>query len=129
MARVLVRVFSYLYHLVLGLFLLGVGGLALFSGNLTLRLEMLPWEEPALSYLAFFGALAGLMSLALAVKGKTGLLFRLWALVIFVLMAYGYFFTRYGFHSSGHFLNTVLLTLGALVAVLGSWTKAPRRAA
>lgn len=128
MSKVILRIFGYLYHLVLGLFLLGIGGLALFSQSDTLRLEVLPMEEPALTYWVFFGSLAGLISLVLAMRGKTRLLFRLWALVVLVLMAYGYFFTRYGFHSPGDFAKALLLTLGALAAVVGSWTRPPRRA-
>lgn len=128
MPKTILRIFGYLYHLVLGLFLLVIAGLTLFSESLTLRLEMLPWGEPVLSYVVFFGTLAGLISLVLAMKGKILLLYRLWTLVVFVLMVYGYFFTRYGFHSPSHFWSIVLLTLGALAAILGSWTKAQKSA-
>jgi hypothetical protein len=122
------RIFSYLYHLVLGLFLFVVGSIALFGSNLTLQMDMLPWEDPTLTYLLFAGSILGLASLFLAVRGKTRILFRVWTVVVFGFMAYGYFFTTLGFHSPDHFRNALLLTLGALVAVIGSWAKTVRRA-
>lgn len=122
------RIFGYAYHLILGLFLLVISAMAGFGSNLTLKLEMLPWEGSTLTYVLFAGSLIGLASLVLAVRGKTRILFRLWTVVVFALMAYGYFFTRYGFDSSDHFRNTVLLTLGALVACIGSWTSGTQKA-
>ena len=129
MLKPIMRYFSYLYHLILGLFLLGVGTIAMFAGDLTLKLNQLPmWEDPVLTYIIFFGGLIGLASLLLAIKGKTRILFRLWTVVVFVLMFYGYFVTRFGFRDSGHFWTTVLLILGAFIAVVGSWTRVQKRA-
>ncbi len=124
--KTIMRIFSYLYHLILGLFLLAIGTLAMFGGQTTLRLDVLPWEDPALTYWVFFGSLGGLVFLALALKGTVRLFFRLWTVVVFALMAYGFFLTKY--HLGDFFLTALLLTLGALVAVAGSWTKVPQRA-
>ncbi|MCP5112208.1 MAG: hypothetical protein GY953_15375 [bacterium] len=126
MLKTIMRIFSYLYHLILGLFLLAIGTLAMFGGQTTLRLDVLPWEDPALTYWVFFGSLGGLVFLALALKGTVRLFFRLWTVVVFALMAYGFFLTKY--HLGDFFLTALLLTLGALVAVAGSWTKVPQRA-
>ncbi len=123
------RIFSYLYHLVLGLFLFLIGGLALFGSGTTLSLEMLPWEEPTLTYLVFLGGLLALISLILAVTGKFRLLFRLWTVIVFALMVYSYFFSGYGFRFDGEFSRALLLTLGALIALLGSMTSPRRRRA
>ena len=128
MFKAIMRIFSYAYHLVLGLFLLVVGAIALFGSNLTLRIDMLPWEDPSLTYVIFFGSLIGLASLFLAIRGKTRILFRLWTVVVFVVVAYGYFFTKYGFIDTDHFRNALLLTLGALIAMIGSWTKVAKKA-
>lgn len=128
MFKTIMRIFSYLYHLILGLFLLAVGAIAMFSSNLTLKLDMLPWEDPGLTYLIFFGSLAGLLSLALALRGALRLPFRIWTVVVFALMIYGFFMTQYGFTGNDHFRNILLLTLGALIAVIGSWTAAPKKA-
>lgn len=127
MLKGLLRIFSYLYHLLFGLFLLIVGSISLFSSNLTLKLEMLPWEDPKLTYLLFWGSLAGLLSLLLAVRGRLRWLFSFWATLVFVMMAYGFFFTRYSFGSLGSFGNAVLLTFVALLAAIGSWIRPARR--
>ena len=128
MFKIAMRIFSYIYHLVLGVFLFGVGSIALFGSNLTLRMDMLPWEDPNLTYAIFFGSLLGLASCLLALKGKTRILFRIWTVVVFAILAYGYFFTKYGFKDMDHFRNALLLTLGALLAVIGSWTSVRKRA-
>jgi len=128
MFKVIMRIFSYLYHLVLGLFLLAVGTLAMFGSNTTLAIDVLPWEDPNLTYVIFFGSLIGLLSLFLAVRVKTRILFRLWSLIVFGLLVYGYFFAKYTFIHMDHFRDVALLTLGALLALCGSWTKVPKKA-
>ncbi len=129
MLKKLARLYSYCYHFVLALFLLAVGAIALFSSRVTLSLDMLPWwEEPTLTYVVLLAGLAGLFTLALAVTGKTQILFRLWTVAVFGVIFYGYFVTRFGFHSPDHFFNAVLLTLGALLAMIGSWTRVRKRA-
>jgi len=127
MLKVIMRIFSYIYHLVLGLFLLVVGAIALFSSHVTLTLDMLPWQDPTLTYMVLLGGVLALVSLALVLKGKTRLLFRIWTVVVFLLLGYGYFLTSFGFKDSDHFRNALLLTLGALIAVFGSWSKVQKQ--
>jgi hypothetical protein len=122
------RIFGYLYHLILGLFLLAIASIAGFGSNISLKLDMLPWEGSTLTYTLFIGSLAGLISLFLALRGKTRLLFRLWTVIVFGVMAYGFFLTKFGFDSPDHFRNALLLTLGALIAAVGSWTKVQKSA-
>ena len=128
MFRPIMRIFGYIYHLILGLFLLAIASIAGFGSNISLKLEMLPWEGSTLTYVLFIGSLIGLVSLALAVRGKLRLLFRAWTVIVFGLMAYGYFITSYGFTSPDGFRNALLLTLGALIASAGSWTKVAKKA-
>ena len=70
MSKAILRIFSYLYHLVLGLFLLIISSLTLFSKGHILRLEMLPWDDPVLSYIVFFGTLVGTSLASACHKGK-----------------------------------------------------------
>ena len=127
MLKTIMRIFSYFYHLVLGLFLFAIGAIAMFTANKTLQMPVLPWTDPELTYWLFFGSLAGLISLVLAVTGKFRLLFRLWTVVVLGLMVHGFFVS--GYYLGDFFLNAVLMTLGALIAVLGSWTRVrPKRA-
>jgi hypothetical protein len=126
MFNLLIRAYSYLYHAALGLFLFAIGAVALATPDSSLQIPILPWDEPALSYWLFFGSLAGLVSVALAVLGKLRLLFPIWAIVVFVLMARGFIFTQYAFSGAGSFRWAMLLTFGALVAIYGayvSWRK------
>jgi len=125
MLGLIMRTFGYLYHFVLGLFLLVVGALGLFSASSRLQMPLLPWEAPTLGYVLFFGSLVGLISLALAVTGKLQLPFRLWTVVVFLVMAYAYLLTAYPI--GGSTTNVMLLLLGALVAALGSWMGKRRR--
>jgi hypothetical protein len=127
MLRTAMRIYSYLYHLVLCLFLVALGAIALASPGNRLHLPMLPWEEPALRYWVFFGGLVGTTSLFLAYKGKLRLLFRLWTVAVVGVMAYGFFLSRYAFGGASGFLNALAMTLGALLAAWGSWLSPPRR--
>ena len=120
MFKAIMRIFSYLYHLVLGLFLLAVGAIAFLGQSVTLKLDMLPWSDPALTQWVFWGSLAGLISLVLAVTGKFRWAFRAWALVVLGFMAYGFFLSRYAFTGADHFRDALLLTFGAILAVIGS---------
>jgi hypothetical protein len=118
--KALLRLFSYLFHFVLGLFLLGVAGLAIASEPRALQLGMLPWTGAALAYVLLFGALLGLISVVLAITGRARLLFFLWSLVVAVMLLRGYFFTGYRFASGG--LQTGLeLLAAAWLALVGAW--------
>jgi hypothetical protein len=127
---VLLRVFSYLFHLMLSGFLLGIASLAAISGQHNLRLEMLPWTGRDLTWWLMALGLFGLLTVILAVFGKLRILFTVWCATAFVLMVRGYFFSPYTFSGPEEFQFAGLLTLGALVALLGSlaqFRKAKRR--
>jgi len=126
----ILRVFSFLFHFPLIAFLLLASCLAWFNGH-NLTIGALPWQGPALTYMLFFSALAGLVSLGLALIGRVTLLFVVWNLAVLVALARGYFFSSYVFGPAGTSLGmALLLTFGALAALIGSclqW-RAPRRA-
>ncbi len=122
------RIYSYLYHLLLCLFLVAIGAIALASPGNRLHLPMLPWEEPALRSWVFFGGLAGGICLLLAYRGKLRLLFRLWTLVVAGVMVHGFFLSQYAFGGASGFFNALALTLGAVLAAWGGWLSPPRRA-
>jgi hypothetical protein len=113
--------FSYLYHFVLSLFLMGVAIVAMSSSN-TLRLDMLPWTGSELTSWLFWGGLAGLIVVTLAVTGIFRYLFPLWALVVLVMMVRGYLLRPYKFSGEGDFYRVLLLIFGALLAFLASLT-------
>jgi hypothetical protein len=121
----LMRVFSYLFHGLLTLFLLGLSIVALSSGQ-TLQLEMLPWQGRPLTWWLFAAALAGLASVILAICRKWRPLFFLWSLVVLGMMARGFFFSHYYFAGPPEFHRALYLTAGALIAVFGAWFQARR---
>ena len=67
---VLARVYSYLYHVILALLLLGISMVAILSHSNTLNLGMLPWKGSELTYWLLGAALFGLLSILLAWVGK-----------------------------------------------------------
>jgi hypothetical protein len=119
------RVFSYLFHGLLALFLLALSAVALSSGQ-ALQLEMLPWQGQALTWWLLSTALVGLASVILAVFRKWRPLFFLWSLAVLAMMAHGFFFSHYYFAGPPEFHRALYLTAGALIAAFGAWFQARR---
>jgi len=115
------RYFAYVFHALLTLFLLGVSGLALASGTPSLNLGMLPWQGSTLNYVLFFGALAGLITVLLALRGKLPVLFLLWSLAVAVLLLKGYVFSGYKF-GTGEWKMALFLLAASWLAVPGAWS-------
>ena len=122
----LLRVFSFSYHGLLAAFLLAVSGLALSSGSGRLSFPMLPWTGDTLIFVLFFGSLAGLLTLFLALGEKTPVLFFLWSLVVAALLLKGYVFSWYHF-SHGEVRTAAVLLTGACIAAAGAWPRSRRR--
>lgn len=116
------RYYSYLYHGVLTLFLIGVAGMALATGPASLRLDMLPWTGATLTYAVFFGGLFGLLTVVLAFFQKLPVLFFVWSLIVPIMMIKGYVFSGYGFEPGGLATAAELLA-GALIAIAGPWVQ------
>jgi hypothetical protein len=120
MLRGIVKIFSYLFHLLLALALTGISFVALSSG-LELQLDMLPWKPSRLAVWLLVASLAGLVSIALAVIGKLRILFVLWSLVVLVAMVRGFFLGSYNFTGPIGLPTALWLTLAALAASFGAW--------
>ncbi len=118
--KALLRLFSFVFHALLALFLIAVSGLALASGTPTLQMGMLPWTGDTLIYVLFFGALFGLIALLLAILGRLRFLFFIWTLAVAVLLLKGYIFTGYRF-VPGEATKALVLLLASWIAALGGW--------
>jgi hypothetical protein len=118
--KTLLRLFSYLFHGLLALFLMGVSGLALTSGAPSLDLGMLPWTGMTLAWVVFAGAFVGLLSVLLAIASRWRILFFLWSLAVAVLLVRGYLFSGYRFQPGGVSIAAGL-TVCSLLAILGAW--------
>jgi hypothetical protein len=123
--RALMRVFSYLFHGLLTLFLLGISLVAWSSGQ-ALQLGMLPWQGQTLTYWLLCAALLGLASVILAIFRKWRPLFFLWSLAVLVMMAWGFFLGHYYFAGPAEFHGALYLTAGALIAAFGAWFQVRR---
>ena len=117
----MLRLYSYLYHFVLALFLLGLALVALLSSN-TLRLPILPWQGDEATQWLLWGSIVGIVSIILAVTGIFRYLFPLWALAVLVLMVRGYLLQPVPFSGPDEFQRVLLLIGGALIAFLASLT-------
>jgi hypothetical protein len=117
------RFYSYLFHGLLALFMLGISAIALISDT-ALHLDMLPWPGQTGTYVLLGGGLFGILALLLALKGTLRFLFFLWSLAVFVMLVKGFFLGPYQF--DGGFKAIALLTLGALLAILGAWFQMTR---
>lgn len=118
---IVLRLYSYLYHLLLCLFLVGISSVAIMSHG-ELNLEMLPWKGYTLLHWVFFGSIVGLISIFLAITGIFRFLFPLWTLVVLALMVRGYILTSYTFEGKDPFYFTLAIIFGALIAFLASLT-------
>jgi apolipoprotein N-acyltransferase len=120
----LLRAFSFLFHLPLTLFFLGLGSFALLEGAYDLNLPMLPWSGRSLTFWIFGLSLAGLFSIYLALRKKARMLYVLYALTVFGLAIYWVFFSTYRFDGAPEFRWALVFVAAALVAALGAMSHA-----
>lgn len=124
----LLRVFCYLYHTILSLALLALGGVATLSGAEHMKLETLPWHGTQLNNWLIGLGIAGLLSVLLAITGKVRFLLPLWSIFVLVMLVKGVFLTpSVSFDGQSDFHNWLWLTGGAVLALLGSFTLLGRR--
>jgi hypothetical protein len=122
----LLRLYSYLYHLILSLFLLGLA-IAAYSSGRTLSLGMLPWDGETLTKVLLALGVIGLVCIFGAITGLFRWVFPIWTLVILILMVRGFFLSSYSFAGPDQFKSAVWVTIGALIAFLSSLTLLQRR--
>jgi hypothetical protein len=122
----LLRIYAFLYHLILALFCLGISVVAISSGK-DLQLGMLPWEGRTLTDAVLGLSIVGLICIGLAVFGIVRWLFALWTLFVLGMMFRGFFMTPYAFASPSDFQGAVWLTIGAFGAFLGSISRPPKK--
>jgi hypothetical protein len=123
---ILLRVYSYLFHLFLTLFLLALSLVSLLNGQ-ELQLKMLPWTGMALTYWVLGLSLAGLVSLILAMRGVARPLFTIWALAVAAFAIRGFFLSSYYFRAPEEFNAAVWFTVAAVLAVFGAWSQWRRK--
>ena len=117
----MLRLYSYLFHAGIALFLLGLALVALLSSN-TLRIPFLPWSGGSLTQWLLWGGITGLLSIVLAVTGIFRYLFPLWAFGVLAVLVRGYILTPLPFDGRSDALQALYLLIAALIAFLASLT-------
>lgn len=117
----IVKIYSYAFHLVLALFMTGLAVLAFSTGTHNLRLDILPWSGMTLSWWLLGLGLAGLLAIALAVLGMLRVPFLVWTVVVAAMLFRGFFFSPYTFGGWEGLRMVLLLLAGAGLAAVGGW--------
>lgn len=119
----LLRVFCYLFHTMISVVLLALGGVAISSGAQHMKLEILPWQGPELNHWLIGLGLVGLLSVGLAVTGKLRMLLPLWSVYVLGMLVKGVFLTSsVSFEGPSDFHNWLLMIVSAVLALFGSFT-------
>ena len=117
----LLAMFACLFELVLSLFLLGVGIIAWVSDSNILAFG---------KWIILTAGIVGLASVLLA-GSRLRWIFPLWCLFVLAMLVRGFFLSSYSFGSKSEFQFVVGLTIGAVIAFLGSlrmlWRRLARR--
>jgi len=119
--KTLLRLFSYLYHGLLALFLLLVSAVALASGATSLHLDMLPWSGATLTWLLLAASLFALAAVLLAITRAISAPLFLWSLVVAGMLIRGYIFSSFRFAPGVGVHTAIYLMLGSWLALLGAW--------
>ena len=124
----LLRVFCYLFHTILSLALLALGGVAILSGAEHMKVQTLPWEGTQLNDWLVGLGIVGLASVFLAVTDRLHVLLPLWSIYVLGALVKGMFLTpSVSFDGQTDFQNWLWLLGGAVLALLGSFTLLGRR--
>jgi hypothetical protein len=124
----LLRVFCYIFHTILSLALLALGGVAVFSGAEHMKLETLPWQGAELNRLLIILGLAGLASVILALMDWFRLLLPLWSIYVLAMLVKGVFLSpAVSFDGRADFDSWLWLIGGAVLAMIGSFSVLGRR--
>ena len=123
LVRGLLRVFAFLFNLLLGLFLLGVGVMGYATGE-EVRFDLIPGVEgETLIYVLIGSGLYALLAVLLGLgTGRFGgVLMLLWNLLVVSLLIYALARSSYRFRGMEHFETSVIVFLISLLALWGSW--------
>jgi hypothetical protein len=124
----LLRVFCYLFHTLISVSLLGLGGLAVLADAKNMRLQTLPWEGTQLNSWLIGLGIVGLLSVVLALMNKFRILLALWSICVFGMLMKDVFLSpSVTFAGRDDFNSWLWLTGGAGVAMIGSWLVLTRR--
>jgi hypothetical protein len=121
------RVYSFVFHLTLSTFLLGVTLLD-YRSHQTINLDILPFTNDNLLRDTLLLSLAGIGCTLLALSARFKFVFVVWTIVAWYLMLKWFFLTGYIFDDARQSRGAVWLSFGALGAFFGAaWAMKSRR--
>jgi hypothetical protein len=115
----LLRFYSYLFHLAVSFFFLGLGVVSATS-SVPLHLDPIGLPPEKATVGVFVLAILGFVSTVLAFTGTFRWLFPLWAAFVVWLMIKGFFLSALTFSDASSFEWALLITVCAIVAFFGS---------
>ena len=117
----ILRIFSYVFEILLSLFMLALG---LVGGSQLDLHGLLPWEPPVLGRWLIILSLIGIVCTVLAITGWFRYIYPLWTLAVVVMLFLGFIFSQYSFEHGGLFTfsQSIWLFALALLAFIGSLT-------
>jgi hypothetical protein len=123
----ILRIFSYLFHTLSALFLLGVAVIATISRE-PISLYMLPFEENHFLLGTYLLGLGGLLCVVLSITRWFKYALPIWAAGTVFSLVRGYFFSSYRFRSPEELKWAIWYIAASIVAFLGAlWILKPRR--
>jgi hypothetical protein len=120
MVEVALRAECYLFHLGLGVLLVGMAVIFLAGPEATFTLGILPWQGQTLAWILLAAGLVAIAAVYLALRRARSLLLLIWSLAVLGVLVYGCFLSRFYFGREGA-STALLLVAGATVAAVGSW--------
>lgn len=116
----ILRVLSYGYHTLLGLFLLGIGVVGKMSPSTSFYTPALPGEAESQPIWAIGLGLIALLTVALSALKDFRPPFVLWTLAAVVLMYRGFFWGDYTYADVDEFKTVLYLFGGSVLAFIGA---------
>ena len=118
--KFLLRVFSYLFHLAVSMFLTSIGLVGWMSESSSFSLGMVPWwSGTALIKILALGGMAGIAATLLAARGRFRVVFTLWTTTVFFAVVWGFFFSNYSFEGVDALRDAVCFAAAAALAWIG----------
>ena len=118
----LLRIFSYLFHLAVSFFFLGLGIVSAVTST-PLHLDAIGLSPEKATLGVFAIGIVGIFSTLLALFGIFKYLFPLWAVFVVWLLVKAFFLSAATFSGPASFRLAALITFGAVLALIGAiWT-------
>jgi hypothetical protein len=128
MLGAILRIYSYIYHLLISIALIGLALVAWLSENPNLKQDLLPWEGKSLVLYMFVLGFIGVVSVILSFLGKLRILFLVWALAVVVMLVRGIMLGGMRFENADAFRSAIYFIAAGLLALIGAWSAFRHRA-